>query len=697
MHSAGKLHAPFTLRSGVRGSGHAERWLNIWRSALVVALFTLLAGCTNDPYPASDADESIYYGVFDEPPKTLDPAVAYTTAEHEITGHVFDTLVEYHYLKRPYELIPGLAKDVPRPETLADGKVRYVFELRPGLLFQNDPCFELAGSGRKTRNIVSRDFAFELMRIADPLVNSPVAEPFSAIHGFSEFTRRLVERRKAEPAFAKLPAHVQYERAGDIEGVRTPSDLELEIVLKDVYPQILYWLAMPFASPMPWEAVEYYDGNDGRPTLADHPVASGPYVLSRYDKHARLVLEKNPNWYGVRHPEWKAPGATYPTEGEPDDEKNGLLAPEYVGKPLPFIDRIEFRREKETIPAFNKFLQGYYDSAGVIKESFDKVVREDRLSPEMEAQGLRLNKSVSAGVFYLGFNMDDPKVGRKGGESAKKLRQAMSLALDFEEFSRLFMNGRGVPAHAPIPPGLFGHDAGYANPYRRPDLTRGAKLLKEAGFERGIDPKTAKPLRLTFDVPDTSAEGQLRFKFFSNQWRKLGIDVVIDATSYNKFQQKVRDGAYQLFMWGWMADYPDPENFLFLLWSEMARTKNNGPNTANFSDAEYDRLFLKMKTMPNDGERQSIIRQMIAILEDQRPWIELYHPENYALYHQWFKNVKTPGLSLITTKYRDLDPELRAEKRLAWNRPKLWPAYALIALFAALVLPGIRTFVKERQ
>ncbi len=173
--------------------------------------------------------------------------------------------------------------------------------------------------------------------------------------------------------------------------------------------------------------------------------------------------------------------------------------------------------------------------------------------------------------------------------------------------------------------------------------------------------------------------------------------MTVEATSYNKFQQKVRDGAYQIFIWGWMADYPDPENFLFLLWSQMARSKNNGPNTANFSDPEYDRLFSKMSTMENSPERLAIIQQMRGILEDQRPWIELYHPENYALYHQWLFNVKTPGLSLITTKYRDLDPKLRAEKRREWNEPRMWPAYLLIALIAAVVIPGIRTFMRERQ
>jgi ABC-type transport system substrate-binding protein len=527
-------------------------------------------------------------------------------------------------------------------------------------------------------------------------VNSPVIQPFSHIVGFPEFSQRLQELRKADPGFDALGIREQYERAGGIEGVRVLQETVLEIVLAAPYPQILYWFAMPFTTPVPWEAVEYYDGRDGRPNLADHPVGSGPYRLAVYDKQFRIVLEADPNWYGVRHPDWRAPGATYPSEGEPADATAGRLDSEVVGEPLPFIERIEFRREKESIPAFTKFLQGYYDASGIIRESFDRVIHEDRLSPEMEALGMRLEKSVIPGVYYIGFHMEDPVVGAALGERGRKLRQAMSLVVDTEEYTRLFTNGRGLPAQSPLPPGLFGYDADYRNPFRQVDIERARVLLREAGYPDGIDPETGAPLRLTFDSYDTSAQGLLRYQFFVNAWRQIGLDVQIDATNYNQFQEKVRNGAYQIFQWGWIADYPDPENFLFLLWSEMARSRG-GPNTANFSDPRFDELFVAMKSRGNDRERLAMIREMRAILERERPWIELMHPEDYTLYHGWLHNVKPPGLSNPTVKYRDFDPELRAVRRAEWNRPVVWPAYALLALGVAVVIPGVITFFRERQ
>src|SRR5262249_22099562 len=156
----------------------------------------------------------------------------------------------------------------------------------------------------------------------------------------------------------------------------------------------------------------------------------------------------------------------------------------------------------------------------------------------------------------------------------------------------------------------------------------------------------------------------------------------------NQFQDKVRRGAYQLFMWGWVADYPDPENFLFLLWSEMARSKG-GPNTANFTSPDYDRLFLEMRDRPNDERRAELVREMRAILERERPWIELFYPERYVLVQGWMRNVKPLGMSFSTFKFQDLDPTLRHDRQVAWNRPVLWPAYAAVALVGVVLAPGL--------
>ena len=663
---------------------------------ILIAGLLLTGGCSNNPFPLQNDTFKIIYMGFDTAPKTLDPAVGYTSGMSSyIRGSVCETLVEYDYLKRPYELIPGLAESVPLPETNPDGSISYRFKVRQGVYFHSDPCFKLSGAGQTTREMTAADFEFELKRTADPDVLCPVISPLENIRGLHDFMATLRQRRLDDKSFAALPINEQYAEMGSISGIKVSNKFELEIILEKPYPQILYWMAMPFTAAVPWEAVVYYNGENGRPQFRDHPVGTGPYYLSKYDKEFRIVLELNHEWYGFQHPEWKAPSAIFPDN--PADNDDGQDYSEYSGRTLGFIERFEFRREKESVSTFSKFMQGYYDSAGISKERFDTIVVENELSPEMKARGIRLEKNVALHIGYLGFNMLDPDIGSPAGEKARKLRQAMSLAVDFVEYSRIFMNGRGIPAQSPIPPGIFGYDPDYVNPYRTPDIKRAKAILTEAGFTNGIDPETGSPLKLTFDVMGTSSSSLMAYQFYVNAWRSLGLDVRIKATNYNQFQEKVRNGAYQIFTWGWLADYPDPENFLFLLYSEMARTKNNGPNSANFENKKFDELFLAMRCRNNDPERYRICREMIKIIEDECPWIPLVHSEDYGLYHAWYKNVKPGGLSSPTFKYLDIDPALRDAYQKKHNQPIMWPLYVGLLLFLAVSAPAVVTFYRERQ
>jgi ABC-type transport system substrate-binding protein len=663
----------------------------------LAALALLALACGNHPYPGADDALRVLYTPYSEPPKTLDPQVAYATVDHDVLSNVYETLLEYHYLRRPYQLMPALVTAVPALRRLDDGGVAYAFELRRGIRYGADPSFALGAPGATSRELVASDVGFALQRIADPTVGSPVLVTFARIRGLGAFGERLARRRAEEPGFAALRIDEQYRRAGPVEGIRVLDPDRLEIVLDAPYPQILYWFAMPFTSPVPWEAVAWYDGAEGRSLFPEVAVGTGPFRLARYDKRSRIVLERNPDWWGARHPEWRAPAATYPSDGEPEDHARGALDPRLTGRPLPFLDRIEMRLEKEPIPAFAKFMQGYYDRSAIPKESFDRTISEGRLSPEMEALGMRLERAVRPGVYYLGFNMDDAVVGAPAGERGRKLRQAMSLAVDVPEFLRVFLNRRGIPAQSPIPPGIFGYDPAYRNPHRTLDLERARALLAEAGYRDGVDPANGRALRITFDTPDTTVQSRLRFQFLIDGWKRLGLDVELAATSYNQFRDKVRNGAYQLFFWGWVADYPDPENFLFLLWSEMAQSRSDGPNTANFSDPRFDALFHQLKDRQNDARRAELIREALALLETERPWIELFHPEDYALVHGWLEGVKPMGLPVPVWKYYAVDPGRRAAARAAWNQPVRWPAWALAGLAVAGVAPAFVAWRRERR
>jgi ABC-type oligopeptide transport system substrate-binding subunit len=191
------------------------------RRAVLAAL--ALVACSNNPYPGTDSALKARYSALPSPPKTLDPAVSYSALEHKINVNLYEALLEYHYLKRPYTLMPGLALEVPTPRELGGGRVAYRFRLREGMRFQEDPAFGLADPGRTTREIEAADVAFELMRIADPEVASPVIATFAKIEGFREFTRRLEELREGDPSFVGRRVHEQYADAGGIGPTRRSS------------------------------------------------------------------------------------------------------------------------------------------------------------------------------------------------------------------------------------------------------------------------------------------------------------------------------------------------------------------------------------------------------------------------------------------------------------------------------------------
>ena len=704
---------------------------------LFVAIAGLSAGCGevwNDPYPAGEAGQNILYTAFTERPKHLDPAVAYAEDQYTFIAQIYEPPLQYHYLKRPYELIPATAQAVPVPRYFdAAGRelpanaapaqvARSVYEIRiqPGIRYQPHPAFPESDPvsmsvppvvpgfpEQGTRELVAADYVYGIKRLAHPALHSPIFG-FMAnyIVGLGDLGKALEKDYFARPEAARSE-WLDLDRY-PLPGVEIVDRHTYRITLKGKYPQFLYWLAMPFFAPVPREADRFY----AQPGMAErnltldwYPVGTGPYYLAENNPNSRMALARNPHFRGE----------SYPCAGEPDDRAAGLLAD--CGKTMPFIDRVVFSREKETIPYWNKFLQGYYDASGISSDSFDQAVRigdggEVALSEEMRARGISLLTAVRASTFYMGFNMLDPAVGGLT-EAGRKLRQAISIAVDQEEFIAIFMNGRGQTAMSPLPPGLFGFADGRAgvNPVThvwqdgpgggramRRSVAEAKRLLAEAGYPNGRHEKTGEPLVINLDTTSAGLGDKPRLDWLTRQFARIDIQLVVRSTDFNRFQEKLRKGAVQIFYLGWNADYPDPENFYFLLYGPEARTKSQGENSANYQSAEFDRLFSKMKHMDNTPERLAIIREMTAILQQDAPWVFGFHPKSYGLGHGWLYNRKPNNVANNTLKYQRLDPVRRTAARAEWNRPVRWPLWLVAGLMVLLVVPVYRHWRhRERQ
>jgi len=683
------------------------------RILLIFLLF--LAGCGdawNDPYPADERGKSILYSAFIERPKHLDPVQSYTEDEAKFTQQVYEPPLQYHYLKRPYELVPLTTVGIPRPQAVEGGKYTvYEVRIRPGIRYQPHPAFVESNFslGTKTieslktpyelplgtRELTADDYIYQIKRLAHPRLHSPILGLMSEyIVGLDALARRLKEEKQG--GWLDL-------RKFSLEGVERVDTYTFRVKLNGSYPQFVYWLAMPFFAPVPWEAEKFFEQAgmaEKNFTLDWWPVGTGAFMLTENNPNSRMVLERNPNFRGE----------PYPGEGEPGDREAGLLAD--AGKTMPFVDRVVFSREKESIPYWNKFLQGYFDASAIPSDTFDQAVRisvegDAGLTPEMESRGIQLRTSVDTTILYFGFNWLDNVVGGTS-ERARKLRQAISIAVDWEEFIAIFLNGRGLVAQDPLAPGIFGQREGEQgiNPVthvwrdgaaRRRPIEEARKLLAEAGFPDGRDAKTGEPLVLYLDTVGRGPGDKPRFDWWRRQLAKLAIQLEIRDTDWNRFQEKIRKGSQQLYILGWNADYPDPENFLFLLHGAQAKVKTQGENASNYSNAEFDALFERMKNIPNSPERQRLIDRMVEIVRRDSPWLWGYHPKTYALAHAWMQNGKPNNMARNNLKYLRVDVAKREAMRREWNRPVIWPFVLLLLGVALSAVPAILAYRRRER
>ncbi|MCF6767879.1 ABC transporter substrate-binding protein [Thiotrichales bacterium 19S11-10] len=702
--------------------------------AVILLLFLPYVGKAelNNPYQLRDDKVSVLYTTFSSRPKHLDPARSYTANESVFTANIYEPPLQYHYLKRPYELVPLAARKMPEIIYRGyDGRklpvnanyedvatTTYLITLRDDVRYQAHPAFAKNEQGEylyhkltsddlkhiftlnqfeksDSRLVEASDYQFQIMRLADPINHSPIATIMSKrIVGFKELEKALSIWRKGHPNNPLIASDF------DIEGVEVINKNQYKITVYGKDAQFIYWLAMPFFASMPPEAELFYrqEGlKDKNITLDWYPIGSGPYLLEENNPNRQMVLRKNPNY----HTDY------YPSEGEKVDKFKGLL--DRQGELIPQIDKVVFSLEKESIPMWNKFLQGYYDRSGISSDVFDQAVYFDQfgeinLTEDMKSKEISLSTTVDPSVFFWGFNMLDPVVGGYS-EKQRQLRQAISIAFDIEEFISIFMNGRALAAHGPLPPGIFGYTS-TLNSYvydistkERRSLDEAKKLLKKAGYPNGIDPKNNTPLTLNLDAVGSGApDEKAKFQWMRQQFEKLGIQLNIRVTQYNRFQEKVRNGQVQIFAWGWHADYPDPENFLMLLYGPNSRAKYQGENAVNYQNKQFDELYEQMVRLEDGVGREKKIREMITILRQDSPWIWGLYPKSFILSHQWYYPIKPNTMANNLLKYAKIDPKLRSNLQTEWNKPLFWP---VIIICLALFLFGIPVVVsywrKEHQ
>ncbi len=568
-----------------------------------------LSGCTkkNDRDPTNT-----FYTSSTAKIKGLDPAFADDLYSGLEVMRIYEGLLQYKYLKRPYQLEPALAEAMPTISK--DGKT-YTFKIKKGVIFQDDKAFKATNG--KGRVLTAEDFVYSIKRLADPKLNSPMWWLFdNKVEGLNEWREAAQKAGKTDYSAA-------------VSGLRAIDANTLEIKLKNRSYQFIFALAMPASSVVAREVVEEY-GEE----FLNHPVGTGPFKIAEYNPNSKIVYVKNPNFRKE----------VYPSEGEADDQARGLLAD--AGKPLPLVDKIVMSVHVESQPQWLNFMQGNLDVAPIPKDNFGQAVTPSKdLSPEMKSKGIELFKEPSLDITHTSFNMTDPVVGKN-----KFLRQAISMAINVPEQIELFYNGRAISAQGPIPPGLAGYSETLNNPYKEYSLEKAKELLKKAGYPDG---KGLAPLEY-LSLADTTARQMT--EYFQKAMGALGIQVKVQTFSWPEFQQSLKNKKGQMWSFAWGADYPDAENFLQLFYSKNAAP---GPNDSNYSNPEFDRLYEKSLTMNDSPERTALYKKMSAIVIEDTPWVFGVHRVTYGLTHPWIKNYKPHEFNHGMSKYYRIETSLR--------------------------------------
>ena len=540
--------------------------------------------------------------------KTLDPVQADDLASRDLTALVYDTLLQYDYTARPYKLVPSMLKSMP--EVSADF-TRYEFELRDDLYFHPASCFKSDAE----RKVTAHDVKFSLLRFADIRLHSPVYWMLRGkIAGLEKF--RQSTRNKA------LNDWTPYDQ--NISGITILSDRKFVISLSNSDPRFLYMLAMPNSGIVSRRGAEFYGAR-----LSHNPAGSGPFILKKWIPDLKLDFVRNPD-YRMEF---------FPQAANPADRK----------RKLPLLDEISVCQIRQPMTAWMMFLQGKLDLNALDKDNRETLLSGETLIPALKKRQVKLLSNPEFEIRYIGFNFDDPLLGKN-----LKLRQALSLTYNIPR--RVAHAGNQlIPAHSVIPPNVAGHDETFRNEFAEYNLEKAKKLLAEAGFPGGIDPRTGEALTLTFDQSGNDTAHRQMGELAVDDWRKLGINVVSVLNSKPRFFEKLRQKKFQLFRLSWVGDYPDAENFLQLFYS-----KNRGScNRTGFADKEFDAMFEKILQMADSPERTRLYAKMSELVIKKCAWICEGFPVTGMLHHGFVENYLPHDFSFIRWKYLNINDNMR--------------------------------------
>lgn len=529
----------------------------------------------------------------------LDPARSYSDGALLVVSQVYEPLISYHYLLRPFRMESLLA--AKSPDIKKNGKV-FNFKIKEGVFYH--PVKDVI----ENRTVKAEDFVVQILRLVDPKNNSPIANMLSdKILGLSDAIESL-----------KGSKNLSLDLLGKkIEGLRIIGDYEFEVELKRADNFFIYWFSTYFFVPIPREVVEK------NVDLEKNFVGTGPY---------RLSVEKNKyvfNRFG------KYRRDIFPTLGDRESNVRGYLKD--AEKPIPFLSKFEILVEQDFDKKFKMFLDGDVDWMDVTNTEYGRVAKHPEVVKLLNENEIVLTNFPSLALRWLGFNMQDPIFK---DEKGKKLRLAIAHGIDREKYIDALANGTNMEANSIINPGIWGYDPSSKPPFFF-SIDKAKELLKD--FE--------KPIKLKYSTRTDNEIGLKEANFLKKELAKIGIDLEIEVLTFRKFLKLGRQGKLQFWTDYWIYDYPDPQNILQLLYSKNFP----GINKSGYQNDEIDELYQKLLSDPSNIRKMRYIRSIENRFYEDLPWVLISYDRSYYIARKHVKNLKKSSFIRNYFKYLKLN------------------------------------------
>ncbi len=519
--------------------------------------------------------------------KNLFPHAMTDAISYRVANQIYEGLMKFN--QQDLSLKNSLAESY----TTNDAKTEYTFKIKKGVYFHDDPCF----SGGKGRELKASDikYCFELL-----CSYSPQNQGFSMFQHMLEGADEYYENSKKS------------KNEQDLKGIEVIDDYSLKFKLTKPNSLFLYNLARPFTYIFPKEAYEKYGLE-----MRNKAVGTGPFQISKIEDDVTILLVRNKNYH------------------EKDEH----------GNQLPFLDQITVKFIKDKKSELLEFKKGKLEMMYRLPTDYIIEILDEVSKKKGDYGQYDLQRTPEMATHFLSF-LNQGKIF-----SNKNVRKAFSFAINRKHILEAVLNGEG---YAPATSGITPLDI-FKNPLYDVKQIKGYEYnpdsakyyLNKAGYKDARNfPKIV--LELNSDGERNVAVAEEIQKQLKET---LNIDIELNILPFSQLVDNMINGKSAFFRGGWIADYPNPENFLWFFYGKTVPQSLNEPSYPNmmrYKSEKFDKLYEQGIAATTAEEAFKHFMEAENVVMDDAPIIVLWYDEGYRLMQSYVKDFPNNAM-----QYRD--------------------------------------------